>query len=1216
MGELILLGLLLGAAYLVVLPILTLIAWSRSNALQEQVQRLARAVDDAHTRIRNLQQALTELKAPTANAVPAAATQPDPAPAAQAAPRPASPPPTPVQPAPPAPATAPAAVPPAPVYPAAPSSIAQPAKPAQAESRQPAVQDSTWGKPVEVAVADSAPPRATAPARPRSAAPAEPDIFTRAIEGARAWLFGGNTIVRIGMLLVFLGLAFLLRYASERVVIPLELRYLAVAASALLGLTLGWRLRSKRPDYALLMQGGAVGVMYLTVFAALKLHAQPLLSTGTGFTLLVAVVLLSGLLAVLQNAMSLAVAGALGGFATPILVSTGGGDHVALFTYFALLNTGILGIAWFKAWRPLNLIGFFGTFLIGLAWGLRSFDPGLHYASAQGFLILFFLMFVGIALLFARRVLLDDPDTPKTQDHAAWLAWLAKKGQGAQRYVDATLLFGVPIVGFGLQYGVVRHIEYGAAFSALALGGFYLLLAWLSHARHPQQLRLLSEIQLALGTIFASLAIPLALDAQWTSAAWAVEGAGIYWIGLRQRRPLARAFALLLQAGAAIAFFSQLDSGINTLLAGSWLGALMLGASFLSNAWQQHRYGELARDAREALYASLGLWALYLTAPLLLNAELTAAAWALAGVVTAFVGLRLRARGWLANALLVQLAAGMLFLAQLDRGIGGVLSLGGDGWKGLVIASLIGACSLASLAQAIRLARSTNDPAHVARLAWATLFGLGFIALAVLFVLPWQTATAVWAVCGALLIWLANHLGLKPVFWFALLLEALAGAAFLHANQATLLFGLHAGLPPEASAFAHAGFWTPVCIALAAFVVAWRMHAVSRLEQNRLEADWLILPALLWSIAWWALAWHTELGWLATSSSAHNHSFLLAMALSSLAALGIVSRWQWPGLTGLCALLLPLIALSALGDYLQGAALLAELGWAGFGAAALACVALLLTARRVLADGLQQTLHLFTTWIWLGVAALLLRHIFLDLGEPGTAWRWLGWTLPLIAWLWWQGRSEPATRWPMATWPQLYRFTATLPVCVVLLGWLSLASLQSAGNAAPLPYLPMVNPLELALMLVLIASWRWLRLLEDENPARCGWQPLHKPLQLAVLAGGFLTYTGLIVRSVHHIGGVPWHKAALLQSMTLQASLSIAWALLALGLMISGHRRAQRSRWIAGAVLVAVVVGKLFFVELAGQGGLARIVSFIGVGVLLLVVGYFAPLPPSREDAA
>jgi uncharacterized membrane protein len=86
--------------------------------------------------------------------------------------------------------------------------------------------------------------------------------------------------------------------------------------------------------------------------------------------------------------------------------------------------------------------------------------------------------------------------------------------------------------------------------------------------------------------------------------------------------------------------------------------------------------------------------------------------------------------------------------------------------------------------------------------------------------------------------------------------------------------------------------------------------------------------------------------------------------------------------------------------------------------------------------------------------------------------------------------------------------------------------------------------------------------------------------------------------------------------MLVQSSLSIAWALLALGLMIAGHRTARRVVWIAGAALIVVVLVKLFFVELSNRGGLERIVSFIGVGVLLLVVGYFAPLPPSREESS
>ena len=102
----------------------------------------------------------------------------------------------------------------------------------------------------------------------------------------------------------------------------------------------------------------------------------------------------------------MAAAAALGGFAAPMLASTGAGNHVALFSYFALLNAGIFAIAWFKAWRLLNLIGFVGTFGIGFAWGLRSYTPELLW-STEPFLIVFFLMYLAIGLLFARRRLLD-----------------------------------------------------------------------------------------------------------------------------------------------------------------------------------------------------------------------------------------------------------------------------------------------------------------------------------------------------------------------------------------------------------------------------------------------------------------------------------------------------------------------------------------------------------------------------------------------------------------------------------------------------------------------------------------------------------------------------------------------------------------------------------------------------------------------------------------
>lgn len=227
----------------------------------------------------------------------------------------------------------------------------------------------------------------------------------------------------------------------------------------------------------------------------------------------------------------------------------------------------------------------------------------------------------------------------------------------------------------------------------------------------------------------------------------------------------------------------------------------------------------------------------------------------------------------------------------------------------------------------------------------------------------------------------------------------------------------------------------------------------------------------------------------------------------------------------------------------------------------------------------------------------------------------LGWVLPLGAWMLWNARRAPPRLWPARDHPLLYRFNATLPLLVILLAWLAAANVFSSGNAAPLPFIPLFNPLDLALVLILFAGWQWLRQLAAQNPDERTWEWVHKLLRMALLAGAFLTYTCVVLRGVHHLGDVPWSLVAMRHSMLVQSSLSIAWALLALGLMVAGHRTARRVVWIAGAALIVVVLAKLFFIELSNRGGLERIVSFIGVGVLLLVVGYFAPLPPSREES-
>lgn len=1042
------------------------------------------------------------------------------------------------------------------------------------------------------------------PPQPEPLEPQEPTLLERGFTAARDWLLGGNTLVRIGVLLLFLGLAFLLRYAAERVVVPIELRYAGVAASAIALLVLGWWLRRRNPNYALILQGTGVGVLYLTVFAAMRLH--PLIEPQMAFALLLLVTLCSAILAVMQNALSLAAAAALGGFAAPLLTSTGSGDHVALFSYFALLNSGILAIAWFKAWRLLNLIGFVGTFGIGLTWGLRAYTPELFW-STEPFLVLFFLMYVAIGLLFARRKLQAAEDAPEARNEL--LSWSARQTD----YVDATALFGPPLVGFGLQYGIIQHLEFGPSFSALALGLFYLLLARVLKQRTGDRALLLMEVCLSLGVVFGTLAIPLGLDARWTSAAWAVEGAGIYWIGLRQGRTLARAFALLLQVGAALAFLGDLAPGQGSLLDGAPLGALLLGVALLFSYAQLRRVDEEAVTSWEwngsSLLAVGGLVFLYLTAPLLFLAEGTAISWALAGLVTLYVGLRLQSRTFLICAFAIQLFGGAVFLLNLHGGSGegGVLA---SGWRGLLTSSLIGLILIAGMVFAARDRLVRDNPSLQRGLSLVLLAGLVLINLSVLFVLPWRLTGAVWGGSGLLIIWLALQLQNRLSFGFGLLLQVLAAGSFLLARPMTGGWLDSTDLTP----LAHAGFWTPAVLALAALLGAWLLERELRREPPReLTINIAPLAQLLpvWAAAWWAFAAVSEILRF-VPPPLQTAALLLAAAGSVLLWSWLAHRLQWHILALLSLLLTQvgvLILLDAWHGHYHPAA---ELGWLGWSALTGVHLFSLWRLDPLLPARARSAAHVLGCWLILGVLALELRYLLLLLSEQYNAWRWLGWALIPSSYLLLVSRVSRLP-WPIAAFDREYRVWAALPLAGLMLLWFWLANTFSSGNADPLPYIPLLNPLELGLLFALLGVGLWSLYAGPQ----LGYPDKTVRLTVRGVAGLSLFFlaTAIVFRTVHHWLSVPYALESLLASMEVQAGLSLVWTSIALGLMISGHRRGRRELWLIGAALIALVVTKLFFVELGNTGGLERIVSFIGVGVLLLVVGYFAPLPPRKPSS-
>lgn len=380
-----------------------------------------------------------------------------------------------------------------------------------------------------------------------------------------------NWPIKLGMLLLLVGLGSAYRYLVENgyLNVSIEIRLLGVAAAALAALAFGWSKRIEKRSFALSVQGGALGALLLTCYAALRLY--DLLPAPLAFGLMLAVVATGVLLAVLQDAMWLAVFAALGGFAAPILASTGQGSHVQLFSYFLLLNGGVLAIALYKGWRPLNLLGAIATFGIGLSWGFKFYKPEF-FDSVEPFLIAFFLIYVAITVVYTLR-----------------------HGEGVP-VLDGILVFGVPLAAFGSQAGLLADDHETLGISAFVVSLIYGGLAY--YLKNRPVAELLQRCFVLLAATFLTIATPLYFQASWTSALWAIEGAGVLWLGLRQQRWLPQLLGLGLQAFAWVAYVAGFDAATSdpVLLNGQFSGALLLAVGALACSLLLERAGSRFRS--------------------------------------------------------------------------------------------------------------------------------------------------------------------------------------------------------------------------------------------------------------------------------------------------------------------------------------------------------------------------------------------------------------------------------------------------------------------------------------------------------------------------------------------------------------------------------------------------------------------------------------------
>lgn len=334
---------------------------------------------------------------------------------------------------------------------------------------------------------------------------------------------GSHWLNRIGIAALLIGVSYFLKFAFDN-------NWIGPAGRISIGLVAGiaiviWSERFRAKDYKAFsysLKAVGIGTLYLSLWAAFHLYS--LIPSSVAFAMMLVVTAATSVMALSQDAQILAAFALVGGFSTPILLSTGENREVALFTYVAILDIATLVLVTFRPWRRLLVMSYVGTLILYLGWYWTFYDR-TQLSLTLGYATIFFAIFA-IAPLITLQ-----PDG----EHPILAA------------IPAVLAFVNAGVYFLEAYAMIQEVnKVNMAWFALALAAVYIFLSRQVHARKMTTgtSEILYYLHLALAIGFITVAIPIRLDAHWITIGWFIEAGVLLWIASRIHSDFLNAFAL------------------------------------------------------------------------------------------------------------------------------------------------------------------------------------------------------------------------------------------------------------------------------------------------------------------------------------------------------------------------------------------------------------------------------------------------------------------------------------------------------------------------------------------------------------------------------------------------------------------------------------------------------------------------------------------------
>lgn len=323
---------------------------------------------------------------------------------------------------------------------------------------------------------------------------------------------GGRLITIIGIVILVIGIGIGVKYAIDQDMLgPLARIALAYLAGGIL-LALALKLKENYKVFSAILLSGGMASLYFTTFVAYSLyHMFPQLAA---FGIMVVFTAFTVFAATVYAMEIIGIIGLVGAYAVPMLLSDGSGKIGVMFTYMAIINTGILILSFKKLWRVLNYIAFGLTWLIVMAWAANKYNYEEHFSLLMGFSFLFFIIFYisNISYKVLKYEALNAGDVITIVINSFAFFGIGYAALNNTLYRDYTGLFALINALVHLVFAfVVVYQNKRSENRILDRKIFYLLMAMV--------------------LTFFTIAIPVQLDGSWVTLLWAAEAIIVFAIG-------------------------------------------------------------------------------------------------------------------------------------------------------------------------------------------------------------------------------------------------------------------------------------------------------------------------------------------------------------------------------------------------------------------------------------------------------------------------------------------------------------------------------------------------------------------------------------------------------------------------------------------------------------------------------------------------------------